>query len=164
MPTIDADPTDWPDWRKQLLKQPAAPAPAQQRPMGTTLNGPQPAANVMRLFRAGDAPRGAGAFYSTTEHGAAPYGWPGSPVTAHDVNVGQVFDAKQGDHYRLYKQFLQETGHPGGYGKNGLPFWTVEPELTKWLDDKGVPYNSIKFDENTGVPSMAVYRPQPIGR
>ena len=136
---------------------PFAEAGAGQSTTPPTPSGASP--NVMSLYRAGDAQgRGGVTFYSTAENGSAPYSARGSPIVKSEVDVGKVFDASKGEDMKTYNQFLQETGNPARRGKNYLPFWTADPDLPQWLDANGVKYNSIKYDENTGVPSVAVYR------
>ena len=113
---------------------------------------------VQTLYRAGGpqgryADKGEATFFSLSPKGAAAYGDPGE----YNVRVpSDTFDAK-GKDWKLYQQFLEETGSAAGRGRNGLPFWTAEQELREWLDKKGVKYSAIKFDENTGIPSIAIY-------
>ncbi len=106
------------------------------------------------MYRAGEGRgRGGVTYYSEQPAGAAPYGAPKEyQVTAPD----STFDAA-GKHWKIYQQFLDETGHPAGRGKNGLPFWTAGDDLKAWLDSKGMKHDAIRLDENTGIPSLAIY-------
>jgi GNAT superfamily N-acetyltransferase len=109
-------------------------------------------------FRAG-SPKGGGGktFYALDPKGAEPYSQGGTlPINEVELTPNKIFDAKSGEGYQLYKRFLEETNHPAGRGKTGLPFWTVADDLADWLKSKGHKFDAIKFDENTGVPSIAI--------
>jgi hypothetical protein len=127
---------------------------------GTGQGGVALGSGPIKAYRAGDAKgRGGKTFYALEERGAEPYAkGSGQPIQQVDIDPKNLFDTSANiDHFRLYNQFLEETNNPAGRGKNGLPFWTAETDLKKWLDAKGIKPDAIKLDENTGVPSIAVY-------
>ncbi len=115
-----------------------------------------PSARAMKLFRAGDINKTGPTFFSTTEAGTAPYAAGGRKVGQYSVSPSSAFDTGNIEHRSLYEQFIKETGSPAGYGGK-YPFWTAEPDLKKWLGQKGLKFDAIIFGENTGIPSVAVY-------
>jgi hypothetical protein len=144
--------------------------PDQATPATPDLRTPEPVpsvetsqpSGVTTLYRAGGPKARYGGeegptFYSTHPEGSTPYATHGATTEQYQVPINNLFDVRQGENFRIYRQFLEETGSPAGFGRNGNPHWTAEPELAKWLRDKGIPFDSIKFDENTGHPSIAVY-------
>ena len=82
------------------------------------------------------------------------------------AKVEQPFDASRGEGLKLWKQFVAETNAAsfasGRSDRGTLPFWTVEPDLRRWLDAKGVEYDGIYFAENDGSHSLAVRRIEQI--
>lgn len=132
---------------------------------GSVVPKPANALNMgMKVFRAGtDEGRGNMTFYATEKRGAEPYARGSEyPVREVEIDPRNMFDAKSGDGVKLYREFLNETGNPAGYGKTGLPFWTAAEDLAAWLKSKGYDFDAIKFDENTGVPSVAVLNRTPL--
>jgi hypothetical protein len=114
------------------------------------------------LYRAGGSSHRYGGsnsptFYSTSPEGTKPFEREDSPTQKHEVKLERTFDTSNIEDSRLYDQFLRETDHPARRGKNGNPYWTVEPDLAKWLKEKDIKFDSIKFDDPTGEPSIAVY-------
>lgn len=112
---------------------------------------------IQTVYRAGGSSArygvaGGPTFFSEKPAGALPYGAP----ETYTISPKSVFDTTNIEHRKLYQQFQEETGHPAGY-KGNYPFWTAEPELKKWLDSKGQKFDAIKFGENTGHASYAVY-------
>jgi len=124
-------------------------------PMGMT--GP------VKVFRAGNqqgltANSGGPTFYSTQLEGALPYARGNKAnIVEETINPKNVFDAKKIEHRNIYEEFLKEGNHPFGYGKTARPFWTAEYSLRPWLKKKGYDFDAVMFDENTGIPSYAVY-------
>lgn len=114
----------------------------------------------MRVYRAGDPDgRGGVTFYSTERAGSEPYATgSGQPIKEYTVSPQAIFDTKTPEHRALYEQFMKETGHPGRYGKNAYPLWTAEYDFAKWLREKGHKFDAMRVDENTGIPSIAVYK------
>lgn len=101
---------------------------------------------------------GGATFFSSKLAGALPYAENNKDdVSAYMIYPKTVFDTLYKKYSDIYDQFLKETDHPARYGKTHRPFWTVEHDLVKWLDKNGYEYDAIMFDENTGIPSYAVY-------
>jgi GNAT superfamily N-acetyltransferase len=102
-------------------------------------------------------------FYSTERKGSVPYanGKP-SVIRAETINPRAIFDTRNLEHRALYNRFLKEGNHPFGHGRTGRPFWTAEPDLKAWLDSQGYNFDAIMFDENTDIPSIAMYGQQKL--
>ncbi|QUO26134.1 hypothetical protein KEH57_04180 [Burkholderia cenocepacia] len=82
------------------------------------------------------------------------------------ARVERPFDASRGEGLKLWREFVQDTNAPSyataRSDRGALPFWTMEPELRRWLDAKGVDYDGIYFAENDGKSSLAVRSMQQI--
>ncbi|MCA8017724.1 LPD38 domain-containing protein [Burkholderia metallica] len=82
------------------------------------------------------------------------------------AKVERPFDASRGEGLKLWREFVQETNAPSYASarseRGALPLWTIEPELRRWLDAKGIDYDGIYFAENDGKSSLAVRSMQQI--
>lgn len=68
------------------------------------------------------------------------------------VKCEYPFDASYGEGRDLFERFIKETNQmsfaQSGSSMGTLPFWTIQPQLVKWLDDNKIKYDGIYFAEN----------------
>jgi len=84
----------------------------------------------------------------------------GGKVFSIYVKAEKPFEASRNEGIRLWNRFLDETSAPSyataGSDRGALPFWTMEPQLRKWLDGNAIPYDGIYFAESDRSSSLAV--------
>ena len=104
-------------------------------------------------------------FLTTDKNFASNYATNGAVYPLY-VKSSNPFDASRGRGIELWKRFEKETNAPSWAlarsDRGALPYWTIEPELRRWLEKNDVEYDSIWFAESNGSSSLAVRNPTQI--
>lgn len=104
-------------------------------------------------------------FLTTDKNFASNYATNGAVYPLY-VKSSNPFDASRGRGIELWKRFEKETNAQSWAlarsDRGALPYWTIEPELRRWLEKNDVEYDSIWFAESNGSSSLAVRNPTQI--